>query len=52
MAQATMEILGLAGERSARSAPESRIVRGTLITRSSTRDRRAVHRLRQAALER
>jgi len=50
MAQAAMEILGLAGERSARSTPESRTVRGTLITRSSTRDRRALHRSREAAL--
>ncbi len=50
MAQAAMEILGLADERSDRSTPEIRIIKGTLITRSSTRDRRTAHRLREATL--
>jgi DNA-binding LacI/PurR family transcriptional regulator len=49
MAKAAMEILGLGGERGAASAPENRIVRGTLITRSSTMDRRAARRLREIA---
>jgi DNA-binding LacI/PurR family transcriptional regulator len=49
MAQAAMEILGLAGERNARSAPENRIIRGTLITRSSTRDRGSMSRLSRSA---
>jgi DNA-binding LacI/PurR family transcriptional regulator len=49
MAKAAMEILGLGGERGAVSAPENRIVRGTLITRSSTMDRRAARRLREIA---
>jgi hypothetical protein len=38
----------LADERSDRSTPEIRIIKGTLITRSSTRDRRTAHRLREA----
>jgi DNA-binding LacI/PurR family transcriptional regulator len=49
MAQAAMEILGLAGERSGRSSPETRIIRGTLITRSSTSDRGSVSRLKKSA---
>ena len=50
MAKAAMEILGLGGgERGVASAPENRIVRGTLIKRSSTMDRRAARRLREIA---
>jgi len=49
MAKAAMEVLGLGGERGVRSASENRIVRGTLITRSSTMDRRAARRLREVA---
>ena len=50
MAQAAMEVLGLGSERGAASTPENRIVRGTLITRSSTMDRRAARPLREIAL--
>jgi DNA-binding LacI/PurR family transcriptional regulator len=50
MAKAAMEVLGLGSERGAASTPENRIVRGTLITRSSTMDRRAARRLREIAL--
>jgi DNA-binding LacI/PurR family transcriptional regulator len=49
MAQAAMEILGLAGERNARSAPTNRVVKGTLITRASTMDHRATGHLVKVA---
>jgi DNA-binding LacI/PurR family transcriptional regulator len=49
MTKAAMEMLGLTGEQSARPAGTSRIVRGTLITRSSTMDRRALGRLAKTA---
>jgi DNA-binding LacI/PurR family transcriptional regulator len=49
MAQTAMEILGLTGERSARSEPTTRRIPGTLITRSSTMNRRAVSHLKETA---
>jgi DNA-binding LacI/PurR family transcriptional regulator len=44
MAKAAMEVLGLGDDRTARSAPSTRIVMGTLITRASTVNRRLVKR--------
>jgi DNA-binding LacI/PurR family transcriptional regulator len=44
MAKAAMEVLGLGNDRTARSAPSTRIVMGTLITRASTVNRRLVKR--------
>jgi DNA-binding LacI/PurR family transcriptional regulator len=49
MAKAAMEVLGLTGERSAQSTPATRIIKGALITRSSTMNRRAVHRMVRSA---
>jgi DNA-binding LacI/PurR family transcriptional regulator len=48
MAKTAMEILGLTGER-ARSEPTTRLIPGTLITRSSTKNRRAVSHLKETA---
>jgi hypothetical protein len=44
-----MEILGLTGDRGARSEPTTRLIPGTLITRSSTVNRRAVSHLKETA---
>jgi DNA-binding LacI/PurR family transcriptional regulator len=49
MAKTAMEILGLASERGARSEPTTRLIPGTLITRSSTMNRRAVSHLKETA---
>ena len=49
MAKAAMDILGLAGQRGMRSDPTTRLIPGTLITRSSTMNRRAVSHLKETA---
>lgn len=50
MAKAAMEILGLTEGRGARLEPTTRLIMGTLITRSSTTNRRAVVNAKKAAL--
>jgi DNA-binding LacI/PurR family transcriptional regulator len=49
MAKTAMDILGLAGQRGMRSDPTTRLIPGTLITRSSTMNRRAVSHLKETA---
>ena len=49
MAKAAMEILGLAEGRNTRLEPTTRLIPGTLISRSSTINRRAAGRSRKAA---
>lgn len=44
MAQAAVDMLGLAEARGVKSAPTTRLIMGTLITRSSTMNRRATGR--------
>jgi DNA-binding LacI/PurR family transcriptional regulator len=49
MAKTAMDILGLAGQRGARSEPTTRLIPGTLIPRSSTMNRHAVSRWKETA---
>ena len=44
MAQAAVDMLGLAEDRGMKSTPTTRLIMGTLITRSSTMNRRATRR--------
>ena len=44
MAKAAVDALGLAEARGTKSAPTTRLIMGTLITRSSTMNRRAIGR--------
>src|SRR3984893_6587099 len=44
MAKAAVDVLGLAEARGMKSAPTTRLIKGTLITRSSTMNRRATGR--------
>jgi DNA-binding LacI/PurR family transcriptional regulator len=49
MAKAAMDVLGLTGARNVQTGSTTRVIKGTLITRSSTMDRRSIGRMVRSA---